>query len=150
MRRATPLIEPAEVVDIGAADCFQLLRRHSVGRIAVALPGEAPFVVPVNYVLDDEVIVFRSGFGEKLRRLRQEPVSFQIDHIDPFRRCGWSVLVEGVAYEATPDEIGHLDTDGPQPWAPGARDIWVRLVPRRVSGRCIVPASASLEPHAYL
>ena len=58
-------------------------------------------VLPVNYVLDGDVIVFRSDPGEKLDAIDGHPASFQIDFIDAFHHTGWSVLVRGTAYRAT-------------------------------------------------
>jgi nitroimidazol reductase NimA-like FMN-containing flavoprotein (pyridoxamine 5'-phosphate oxidase superfamily) len=118
-----------------------------VGRLAIASPGAAPLVVPVNYVLDGEIVVFRSDPGEKVLLLRGSPVSFQIDQIDPFRRTGWSVLVQGVAYEATPREIEHLHID---PWAPGEKSHWVRIVPASITGRRIQLPELRRDSKGYL
>lgn len=78
--------------------------------------------------------MLRSDIGHKLRALRHQPVSFQVDEIDPFHRTGWSVLVSGVASEAAPADVAHLFVE---PWAPGEKDHWVRLVPATVTGRRI-------------
>ncbi len=47
-----------------------LLRPGGLGRIAVAAPSGPPEVMPVNYVLDGEAVVFRSDLGTKLTLLR--------------------------------------------------------------------------------
>jgi nitroimidazol reductase NimA-like FMN-containing flavoprotein (pyridoxamine 5'-phosphate oxidase superfamily) len=91
-------------------------------------------VVPVNYVLDGRVIVFRTAPGTKIEGLRMGPVSFQLDHIDRSSRAGWTVLVTGVAYEATSYEVSDVHLE---PWADGSRNIWVRILPGSVSGRRI-------------
>ena len=90
--------------------------------------------MPVNYLLDGDVVVFRSGPGTKLRALRGTPASFQLDDIDPTQRTGWSVLVRGRADEATHWEIDHLDLTA---WAPGDKSHWVRVVPDAITGRRI-------------
>lgn len=115
-------------------ECVVLLRSMSVGRIAVALPGESPLVVPVNYVVDDDVVVFRTDPGSKLDRLHEVAVSFQIDLIDPFHRTGWSVLVRGEAREATVDEAEHVHV---RSWAGGPKLHWVRITPTAITGRRI-------------
>ena len=115
-------------------ECLKLLASLPVGRLAIASPGAPPLVVPVNYVLDGEIVVFRSDPGEKVLLLRGSPVSFQIDQIDASSRTGWSVLVQGVAYEATPREVEHLRIE---PWAPGEKSHWVRIVPASITGRRI-------------
>lgn len=128
-------------------ECLQLLGARSVGRLAVALPDSSPLVVPVNFLLDDDIVVFRSDVGTKLSALRQQPVSFQIDEIDPFHRTGWSVLVQGVAYEATPAEVEHLFVE---PWAPGEKTQWVRIVPASITGRRIRLAELPVDTRGYL
>ena len=115
-------------------ECVKLLATMPIGRLAIASPGASPLVVPVNYVLDGEIVVFRSDPGEKVLLLRGSQVSFQVDQIDASRHTGWSVLVQGVAYEATPREIEHLHLE---PWAPGEKSHWVRIVPAAITGRRI-------------
>jgi nitroimidazol reductase NimA-like FMN-containing flavoprotein (pyridoxamine 5'-phosphate oxidase superfamily) len=91
----------------------------------------------VNYVLDGETIVFRTDVGRKLVMLRdQMAASFEIDEIDHDLRTGWSVLVQGHAYEASPREVEHLQ-GRVIAWAGGPRDRWVRLRPTSITGRAI-------------
>ena len=91
---------------------------------AIVIDDHGPLVVPVNYALDGDVVVFRSGAGSKLRALRDAPLSFQVDLIDPSHRTGWSVLIRGTAHEAT-DARDAFRVD---PWAPGAKQHWIRVV----------------------
>jgi nitroimidazol reductase NimA-like FMN-containing flavoprotein (pyridoxamine 5'-phosphate oxidase superfamily) len=133
--------------EIPREECLALLASMPVGRLAVASPGAPPLVVPVNYVLDGEIVVFRSDPGEKVIQLRGSPVSFQIDQIDPSRRTGWSVLVQGVAYEATPHEVEHLHVE---PWAGGQKSHWVRIVPASITGRRIRLAEIRRDSRGYL
>jgi hypothetical protein len=63
-------------------ECLRLVATLPVGRIAVNGVGGPPHVVPVNYVLDGDVIVFRTDPGTKLSALRKRPVTFQTDLID--------------------------------------------------------------------
>ena len=113
-------------------ECMELLHAHSVGRLAVAFPDEAPLVVPVNYLMDGTAVVFRSDAGEKVTRLRRQRAAFQIDEFDHAHRVGWSVLVQGIAYEASHFEIEHLSL---APWAVGDKPHWFRLVASGVTGR---------------
>jgi len=121
---------------LGRDECLRLLATMPIGRLAVAEKDLAPLVVPVNYVLDGDVIVFRTDPGDKLRLLRQHPVSFEVDEFDLYRRTGWSVLVQGAAAD---DELApwELDALGLTPWAPGDKHLWVRLYSREISGRRI-------------
>ena len=132
---------------LASEECVDLLSQRNVGRFAVAVPGSSPLVVPVNYVIDKGAVVFRTGAGEKLDALHGRPVSFQIDEIDPSHHTGWSVLVKGLAYEATHWEIDHLTVE---PWAPGRKGRWVRLVPSTITGRRIRLAPFESDPRAYL
>jgi nitroimidazol reductase NimA-like FMN-containing flavoprotein (pyridoxamine 5'-phosphate oxidase superfamily) len=120
---------------LDAAECRRLLASVEVGRVAVAVAGGAPHVVPVTFVLDGDAIVFRTDPGTKLDALREHPVSFEVDVLDPFHRVGWSVLVQGVAEEIEPDDelAARL-----RPWATGPLAHWIRLVPAVVSGRRLV------------
>lgn len=125
---------PVTLVELSRDDCFVLLRTVEVGRVAVARADRAPLVVPVNFTVDGDAVVFRTDSGTKLQAVTTGPIAFEADNIDSFRRQGWSVLLEGRAYVATHWEVGHLDV---APWAGGRRDHWVRLVPTEVSGRMI-------------
>ena len=127
--------------DIARHECLELMRTQSVGRIAV-IDGYHPFVVPVNYVMAGEHIVFRSGVGTKLDILRRRPVGFEVDHIDAADRTGWSVYVIGVAREVdvefAADLLRRMPGPMPEPWAGGDRNHLVQLVPQRVTGRRIL------------
>lgn len=148
----TPGTEGEEPVveELDREECLRLLATQSVGRLAVTQPGWAPHVVPVNYVLLRDSIVFRSDRGTKLRLLVTEPVSFEVDFVDSFHRTGWSVLVQGLAYQASKWEIEVEDLHV-EPFAPGKKDYWARLVPRSITGRRIrLPASSPFDPRGYL
>jgi nitroimidazol reductase NimA-like FMN-containing flavoprotein (pyridoxamine 5'-phosphate oxidase superfamily) len=126
--------------------CRDLLGRCTVGRIAVNQVALGPLVVPVNYVLDRDVIVFRTDEGTKQRALADGPVSFQIDGFDHAHGTGWSVLVRGVAYEADAWEVDRLELE---PWAEGARHHWMRLVIGVLSGRRIELSTDDLDERGY-
>ena len=143
-------IQENEHAIIGALDeveCLILLRWEVVGRLAFADPGEAPIVVPVNFVMDGGTIVFRTDAGEKHDRVVGRRVSFQVDRVDHFRRVGWSVLVQGVAEEIPMDGARELGVD---PWAPGDKSCAVRIIPASITGRTILPNRSPLDGRAYL
>jgi uncharacterized protein len=129
------------------SECLALLASESIGRLAVAQPDGPPLVFPVNYALDGDDIVFRTDPGTKLDGLRQAPVSFEVDAIDPIHHRGWSVLVRGVAYEALPADIEGVVVE---PWAPGPKRHWVKVLTVEVTGRRIVLGPYRPEPRAYL
>lgn len=141
-----PPTRPATLVELTRDECFVLLRTVEIGRVAVSRGDRAPLVVPVNFAVDGEAVVFRTNAGTKLDAVATGPIAFEADGIDPFRRQGWSVLLEGRAYVATHWEVGHLDV---APWAGGRRDHWVRLVPTEVTGRMIEVLPEPTDPRGY-
>ena len=124
-----------EVLDRGT--CLELLAADVVGRIGIVAHG-APIVLPINYAMDDEVVVFRTGPGSKLAAAERGPVCFEIDGFDRDARTGWSVLVSGRLEEVTRHQHGLLERlrdVGVSPWIPEGRDHWMRIVPSHITGR---------------
>jgi uncharacterized protein len=119
------------VVDLTRQECWELLAGRSIGRLAVTAHNDLPFVAPVNYTVDGESVVFLSDFGTKFDALQRHPVAFQVDSIDEHEHAGWTVLIQGIAHEMTPQEAEHLSLES---WA-GPKQRWLRVVPRNVSGR---------------
>ncbi len=126
--------EPSNLSELTRDECLRLVASAPIGRIAVITAEGLPMVVPVNFVLDGETIVFRTDFGTKVDALRRHPVAFEVDELDLSTRTGWSVLVQGVAHEVPPQEVEHVSVE---PWVAGERRQWVRVVPRVVTGRRI-------------
>lgn len=126
--------------------CLDLIAAGGVGRIAYT-SRFGPTVLPVNYALRDGTIVIRTAehgpLDEDLRTGiagASYLVAFEIDEIDPAARRGWSVLIQGPArHLAGPDEDA-VRAAGIEPWAPGDRELFVRIVPSRVTGRRVGPA----------
>lgn len=139
-------IHDHELTEIGREECLALLAAGCVGRFAVAVVDDGPLVVPVNYVMDGEAVVFRTAAGQKLAQLRRR-ASFQVDGFDHPAETGWSVLLRGFAYEATSWEVAHLQL---VPWAAGAKDRWVRIVPTSITGRRISSLLEHVDGRAYL
>jgi uncharacterized protein len=123
-------------------ECRALLCTQSVGRIAVSV-GALPVILPVNYTVVDDDIVFMTGEGLKLRAaLESTVVGFEIDSLDEALDYGWSVLVVGVAKEVAEGERDDLGPIPVRPWAGGDRSHLVRIHPEMISGRRIVPPEA--------
>lgn len=123
--------------------CFLLLATVRFGRV-VGTSGALPLVVPVTFALDGRVIVFRTAAdGPLAAATRGTVVAFQADDIDPVARTGWSVAVTGVAGPVTSaGEALRMGRLGIDPWAPGPRDAYVRIVPGMVTGRSL----SAVEP----
>lgn len=140
--------EPERLEELTKGECLRLMREQPVGRLALTREDDAPLVVPVNFVLAEDEILFRTNPGSKLELAHGAVVSFQVDFIEPVRKVGWSVLVIGHAYDATDWEI---DRGALEAWAGGARDNWVRIVIGQVSGRRIRAAHLPpLDKRGYL
>lgn len=119
------------------AECFALLARCSLGRIAV-VADDQPLVFPVNFALHNHTIVFRTDVGTKLRGALRGLVAFECDGVDPVYHTGWSVLVNGPAEEVhNRAEIAELERVPLGTWSPGSKPVWIRIHTPTVSGRRI-------------
>lgn len=123
-------------------ECWRFLESHHIGRLAVSIAGQ-PEVFPVNYVVDDRTIVFLTAEGTKLAAaLLGRAVAMEIDAADPMFHTGWSVVVRARAEEITAlDDLMEAERLPLQPWGPGDKRRYVRLVPTAVTGRRIIGAS---------
>ncbi len=123
--------------ELSPAECLERLRHHGfVGRLGFVIDGR-PMILPLNYVVDGEAIVFCTEPGTKLDALRDgAPVVFEIDESRPLYRSGWSVLVSGEAREVTnPDELARLRHGPLKSWAVSPKAHWVSIAIRDITGR---------------
>jgi nitroimidazol reductase NimA-like FMN-containing flavoprotein (pyridoxamine 5'-phosphate oxidase superfamily) len=126
---------------LSPVECFDLLETGGIGRVGFTSAGEI-MMLPVNFALAGKSIVFRTAPDTLLAAHADARVSFEADRLDDARHEGWSVLVHGHAHKVTDErDVRHLE-DGTrlQPWAAGARDVYVRITPTRISGRRILPS----------
>ena len=138
----TMIAAPNGMESIEREECLRLLAGDVVGRIVV-VRGSTPSIFPVNYALDGETVVFRTGAGTKLEAGPRSPACFEVDGFDRETRSGWSVVVTGRLEEVTPYDSGTWDRATALPvqtWAAGPKDHVMRLVPTRITGRRIAPA----------
>lgn len=123
--------------EIPEEECLELLEQHSLGRVAVVVDGQ-PQIFPVNYAMSGRIVAFRTGSGTKLSNAAGTKVCFEIDESDSSGGTGWSVMVQGVAVDATDsfDDVSwavHAAT--PRPLAPGAKPFLIGIEPSLVTGR---------------
>jgi nitroimidazol reductase NimA-like FMN-containing flavoprotein (pyridoxamine 5'-phosphate oxidase superfamily) len=129
------LIDP-----LSAADCRRLLGLHTLGRVGIT-NGGLPQILPVRYVYDDGVIVFRTGAGTKLRAAESGDVlAFEVDSYDAAAGRGWSVMVLGRASVVT-TEHEHVGLPTLDQVSAGERNHYVRLFCEVVTGRVIETTS---------
>ncbi len=126
-------------------ECLHKLADNQVGRLAVSVRGQ-PVIFPVNYVVDGDVVVFRSDPGSKLDAATLAQVAFEIDHVDSELKSGWSVVVQGVGRYITdavdPDSERRraLPLDA---WAPGDKEHWVEIYSPEITGRRLSTVTVS-------
>jgi len=116
--------------------CLSLLAAVSVGRVGFVEGGEV-LVLPVNFVMDGQAVVFRTASGSKLAAAEDgSAVAFEADNYDDITQSGWSVLVSGRAEVVEDDaETGRLSRLGLYSWASALdRPIWIRIRPTSVTG----------------
>jgi nitroimidazol reductase NimA-like FMN-containing flavoprotein (pyridoxamine 5'-phosphate oxidase superfamily) len=117
--------------------CLSLLAAVSVGRVGFVADGEV-FVLPVNFVMDGQSVVFRTASGSKMASAEDKTeMAFEADNYDDITRSGWSILVRGSAEVVEDDaEIDRLSRLGLSPWvSEPERPFWIRIRPSSVTGR---------------
>jgi uncharacterized protein len=121
---------------LGRDECLALLASSTLGRIGLSAAA-LPLVLPVNFCMDGDRIVVRTGVGTKLEAAsRNAVVSFEVDDIDPMFHGGWSVVVTGIATLLEEEaQLEHARSLPLLPWAAGDRYLAISL--EDVSGRRI-------------
>ena len=121
-------------------ECLRLLATATLGRIGLSSQS-LPTVLPVNFMLEGERILVRTGVGSKLEAAtRNAVVAFEVDSFDSMYHSGWSVVVTGVTSEVTdPDELAALRTAPIAHWASHGDDRVVAISTELVSGRRVGP-----------
>jgi nitroimidazol reductase NimA-like FMN-containing flavoprotein (pyridoxamine 5'-phosphate oxidase superfamily) len=127
--------------ELSEDQCLNLIAGGGIGRIAYG-SRFGPAVLPVNYALLDGAVVFRTApngpLDEDLRTGitgADYKVAFEIDSIDLATRQGWSVLIQGPAHHVTGAGEDAVRGAGVESWAPGDRELFVQIVPSRITGR---------------
>ena len=123
-------------------ECLTLLGRATIGRLGVT-SGALPTVLPVNYRLIGDQVVFRTSVGTKLHAATTNAVvAFEVDDLDPMEHTGWSVVVTGVARPLDTNQLSATErmaaTKVPR-WAPEGDGQLVGVSTDLVSGRRIGP-----------
>ena len=133
------------ITELDEAECLRLIARGGIGRIGYH-SRFGPVVLPVNYKWHDGAVVFRTVRHSALDEDLQTgivggdyQVAFEIDDIDVTGRQGWSVLIQGPAHHVSEAERESAVAAGVEPWPGGERELFVRIVPSRITGRQITP-----------
>lgn len=124
---------PGYFVTIEPDECRRLLGEALVGRVSWESSRSGQLVLPVNFALVDDQVVFTVAKESVLSELSTPTaVAFEVDDLDNSTATGWSVLVQGTT--------GLYDGDADLrslPWAPGVRDVTIAITPTAMSGRAV-------------
>ena len=123
--------------ELDRAECERLLRRGTIGRLALCSRG-GPDIVPVNYVVDgDSVVVRTTPDGLLARHGDGQRLALEVDLVDHERWHGWSVVARGTGELVAAPSSGVLGAPRPRPWADGDRTAELRLRWTELTGRSL-------------
>lgn len=129
-------IHPGRLGELSEAECWTLLHRSGLGRLATAADSRAD-IFPVNYLVHGETLLMRTAPGTKLDQLGDAPsVAFETDGHDAERY--WSVVVRGHAKHLSDQariiQSGALELVS---WVPTDKHEFVQITPTSVVGRSV-------------
>ncbi len=118
-------------------ECLRLIESHvnGVGRVGFVDVEMLPTVLPVNFRLMGEHLVFRTGVGSAANAVTEnQVVAFEFDEVDIETGECWSVLVRGAA-SFFPDDCVSSGSELPRAYVPVPGSQLVRIATSLVSGR---------------
>ncbi|MDQ2662360.1 MAG: BON domain-containing protein [Actinomycetota bacterium] len=120
--------------ELPESEAWRLLETTDVGRLALRR-DDGVDIFPVNYLVTNQVLYFRSGPGTKMMQLTADPrVAFEVD--GGRGRVRWSVVIRGTArrlgIDSDIESSGVLDL---KPWDPRGKHNYVALQPETITGR---------------
>lgn len=129
------LSDDSEVTELTPEQCWALLGDTGIGHLALRSQPQGVDIVPINYLIHEQQLYFRSASGTKLVELTEHPhVAVQVER---YRDAQWSsVVVKGRAERLAFDDeilasgVTRLLTSGP-----GEKANYVRIVPETITGR---------------
>lgn len=122
------------VFELDDDECWTFLRAQELGRLAFTLGGEV-HIVPINYAVDGQTLLFRTAPGEKLLSVvLGTEVAFEIDEVTADERAR-SVVLRGSARLLDEDEAHRADLVPLRPWIGVEKYNVVEIAPTAVTGR---------------
>jgi uncharacterized protein len=117
-------------------ECLRLLGEARVGRVGISTEA-LPVVLPVNFVVDRDRVVFSSSPGTKLYvAATGAQMAFEADDVDPAGKVGWSVCLTGPGTVVDdPAEVARLRGLPLDSWAPEGEESFVVIEAQVVTGR---------------
>lgn len=126
-----------ELTSLDYQTCYDLLVGGVVGRVAVCTAA-GPRILPVNYSVIEEQIVFRTHPHTVLGTYAwNRRIAFEVDNVDYPDHRGWSVVAHGPGrLIEDPDLLALIRAfRDPRPWVPGPRLVYVGLRWEELTGR---------------
>jgi nitroimidazol reductase NimA-like FMN-containing flavoprotein (pyridoxamine 5'-phosphate oxidase superfamily) len=129
--------------ELRADECRRLIEDGGVGRVAFQ-SRSGQHIVPVNFELDGDSIVFRTTpYSELGRQAPGSEAAVEAEGLAVQGQSGWSVVARG-QLDVIP---GYFETAAirfgkdPTPWAEGVRRLYMRLTWRELTGRWLEPSA---------
>ena len=122
------------IAELTEQESWELLAGVPIGRLGTTI-GDDIELFPVNHVVDNGTVVFRTSQGSKLFELTvNSKVVYEVDAYDD--KGGGSVVVHGEAEVVSGSAAIERAEQLPlRPWIPTVKTHFVRIHPNRVSGR---------------
>ena len=115
--------------------CWDRLDAEEFGRMAFHLADEV-HIIPLNYALDGQRIVFRTAEGSKLLGVAMnEDVAFEIDRVEEDSERAWSIIVRGKATILDGEDARNADNLRLRPWVSTTKFNVVAISVEEISGR---------------
>lgn len=117
-------------------EALELLSTKTFGRLVVRRKDDMD-LFPVNYVVSEGKVYFRTAEGSKLFTVSlNHDVLFEADFVDQEAQKAWSVIVKGDAEVLTSRaDINAADELPLKPWLPTLKYNYVAITPNSISGR---------------
>ncbi len=120
------------IITIEPDECRRLLAEAVVGRVSWVSQTRGIQVLPVNYEIQDDRVLFHVSSHSVLAELATPTeVAFEVDDLDAMTATGWSVLGQGRS------RVCEGAASGTSPWAPGDRETAIAIDLRGLSGRSV-------------
>ncbi|MFC0448831.1 pyridoxamine 5'-phosphate oxidase family protein [Rhodococcus jostii] len=125
------------ITELTAQESWELLSSGALGRLASTVSGRVD-IFPVNYVVHEGKVYFRTAEGSKLVELTiNRDVAFEVDEIA--EKTGWSVIVHGTARRLQKlSEVAAADELPLRSWLATPKFNYVEITPTEITGRRLV------------
>lgn len=123
-----------DVTELTEDEAWEFLAQQPVGRLATAVAGE-PDIWPLNHAVGDRALYVHTTPGSKLAELAvNHAVAYEADRWDD--AAVTSVVLKGTAEILEHDaDLAEAEGTGLETFTATPKDVWVRVVPREISGR---------------